>query len=240
MPIIAIAGASGSGKTTLSKALLSFYGEQHCEIISADNYYKDLSHLTAEQKNIVNFDHPDTIDFALLSEHLLKLKNNSSTHIPIYDFKTHTRTQNTLTLHPKKMVIIEGILVLHAPELAKLIDVKIFVKAHSDLALIRRIERDKEERGRKLSHGILQYKNTVRLMFEKFVHPSQASADIIVKNNSMDKQIDADAVIQQITKLLEKKSSPQLLSLFSVSSSSRLGIQKLPNLDIYPEEKLSV
>ncbi|MFC3908334.1 uridine kinase [Legionella dresdenensis] len=183
--IIGIAGASGSGKTTIAKELCAHYGEENCTIISADNYYKGLSleGIPPEEQRDVNWDHPDRIDFQLLAEHLSKLKSNETIQIPLYDFKTSSRMEETKEVKPKKFIIVEGILVLHPNCLAKLFNTKIFVKTDSDLCFIRRLERDTEERGFTPAEVVKQYKKSVKPMYKEYVKPSKKRADLIVENN---------------------------------------------------------
>lgn len=181
--IIGVAGPSGSGKTTIAKELNDYFGSERCITISSDNYYKDLSHLTIEQRKEVNFDHPDSIDFELLAKHLGALKNKQPVEIPTYDFNTHSRTDKTVKIDPRPIIIVEGILAQHPEFLAKLYDTKIFVDTHSDICFIRRLERDMKERGRTVHEVIAQYKRDVKPMYEKYVAPCKKRADIIIENS---------------------------------------------------------
>jgi len=181
--IIAVAGPSGSGKTTIANKLLEHYGEEQCLLISSDNYYLDLSNMDPEKRDLVNFDHPDSIEFELLAEHLQMLRNGESVSIPTYDFATHTRTAETITASPKPIIIIEGILIQYPECLKTLYDTKIYVDTAPDICFIRRLERDVRERGRTMEHVITQYKRDVKPMLEAFVAPCKEKATIIIENN---------------------------------------------------------
>lgn len=182
MLVIGIAGGTGSGKTTVVHNILSHISSDDVIVISQDNYYKDSSHLPFDERIKINFDHPRTIDFDLLISDLKKLKKGKTIHQPVYSFITHTRTDETLITPPKKVVIIEGILVLTNPELRQLFDLKIFVHADSDERLIRRIKRDTQERGRDLDEVIERYQTTLKPMHEQFIEPSKVYADLIFPN----------------------------------------------------------
>lgn len=178
--VIGIAGGSGSGKTTLAKAIYESIGEDNITFISHDSYYKDLSHLTIEQRAQQNFDHPDSLDTALLVEHVIALKKRQTVYIPSYDYTTHSRIIGTTEAAPRPVVLVEGILIFSDKALYDLMDVKIFVDTDDDIRLIRRIQRDTLERGRSLMGIINQYMSTVRPMHLQFVEPSKRNADIIV------------------------------------------------------------
>jgi uridine kinase len=196
--IIGIAGASGSGKTTVAKKIQAHYTEENCLIISTDNYYKDQSHLKEEARSDVNYDHPQTIDFALLAEHIKALQSGQSIEMPIYDFCTHTRKTKTTTVQPKPYIILEGILTLSAVELASLLELKIFVKADLDYSLLHRIDRDQKERGRDLEGILKQYRETVGPMRREFVEPSKKNAHLVLTNNTPTPNFDMTPVIQFI------------------------------------------
>lgn len=181
--IIGIAGGSGAGKTTLARKLQSSLGED-VALICQDNYYKDLSHLSIEQRAQTNFDAPSSIDFELLKTHLKALKAGKCIDLPVYDFVTHSRTKETVKIDPKKITIIEGCLVFAVPEIRDICDMKLFVDADMDICLCRRIERDQKERGRSFPDIKNQYLKTVRPMFLKHIAPSKAYADLIIPNES--------------------------------------------------------
>lgn len=202
--IIGIAGASGSGKTTTAQQLLNHYGEADCTIISADNYYKDLSHLTLEERGKINFDHPDSIDFELLAKQLRALKWGASIEIPTYNFATHSREKNkTIKVDPKKIIIIEGILIFHPEEVLEKLDVTIFVETKLETCNSRRIERDIKERGRTREQVLAQLEETVIPMYHKFVAPTQDSANFTFSNNSVDFSMKIDLLIEHVNARIE-------------------------------------
>lgn len=177
--LIGVAGGTGSGKTTLAEKIQSYF-ESESVLISQDSYYKDLSHLTLEQRSSANFDHPDAIDFPLLQRHLMDLKEGHSVQIPIYSFTSHSRLKKTRLVEPVPLVIVEGILLFAEKSLRDLFDVKIFIAADDDIRLLRRIERDVRERGRDFGSIKDQYLATVKPMHEAFVEPSKRFADVII------------------------------------------------------------
>lgn len=178
--VIGIAGGSGSGKTTVAEMIAEDVGQSRVLMIVQDNYYKDLKHLQPEERAKVNFDHPDSIDAVLMSKHLRALKSGKSIQMPIYDFKTHLRREETIQVDPREVLIVEGILVLERDEIRKLMDVKIFVDTDDDIRFIRRLKRDIVERGRDVDSVINQYLGTVRPMHLEFVDKSKRHADIII------------------------------------------------------------
>jgi uridine kinase len=183
--VIGIAGGSGSGKTTLANLLRERVGADRIAYLPHDAYYKDLSDLPPNQRMEINFDHPDSLDSALLIQHVQQLRDNRAIDLPLYDFKTHTRTRNTQRIEPKPVIMVEGILIFADPELRKLMDVKIFVDTDADIRFIRRLERDIHERGRTTEMVVHQYLNTVRPMHLDFVEPSKRYADVIVPEGGL-------------------------------------------------------
>lgn len=181
---IGITGGTGSGKTTVVNTITNQLPKDEVVVIAQDAYYNDTSHLTYEERVKINFDHPKSIDFALLTQHLKQLKKGNSVQQPVYSFVTHNRTGETITTTPKKVVIVEGILLLTHPELRSLFDIKIFVHADSDERLLRRIKRDIEERGRDMEEVLTRYQTTLKPMHQQFVEPTKAFADIIIPNNT--------------------------------------------------------
>jgi uridine kinase len=177
--LVGIAGGTASGKTTIAEKIHEVF-PQTSLIISQDNYYKDLTHLSKEEQKKVNFDHPNSIDFDLLKKHLLLLKAGDAINEPIYDFCTHGRKQTTIELEPKRIIIVEGILVLAVPEIRNIFDVKIFVDTDDDIRLLRRIERDIKYRNRTFESVRDQYLATVQPMHNEFVEPSKRYADFII------------------------------------------------------------
>ncbi|WP_136480081.1 uridine kinase [Cognatitamlana onchidii] len=187
MLTIGIAGGTGCGKTTVVNRIINELPEGQVGVISQDSYYKDTSHLTYNERVNINFDHPRSIDFELLTQHLKSLKNGHSIEQPIYSFVKHNRTGDTLLTRPRKVIIIEGILILTNPLLRDLFDIKIFVHADSDERLIRRLKRDIAERGRDLDEVLDRYQNTLKPMHNQFIEPTKEYADIIIPNNKRNK-----------------------------------------------------
>jgi uridine kinase len=183
MLIIGIAGGTGSGKTTVVEQIVEELPKDEVCIISQDSYYKDTSHLSFEDRVKINFDHPQAIDFDLLVNHLTELRKGNSFEQPVYSFVEHNRTGKTVTTHPKKVVIVEGILILTHPDVRKMFDVKLFVHADSDERLIRRLKRDIAERGRDLEEVLHRYQTTLKPMHQQFIEPTKEFADIIIPTN---------------------------------------------------------
>src|SRR5690554_4170542 len=183
MLIIGIAGGTGSGKTTVVEQIVSQLPPDEVCVISQDSYYLDTSHLTYQERIAINFDHPQAIDFELLVSHLRMLREGESFEQPVYSFVDHNRTKETITTHPKKVIIVEGILIFSNPELRDLFDIKIFVHADSDERLIRRLKRDIADRGRDMNEVLNRYQTTLKPMHEQFIEPSKAFADIIIPND---------------------------------------------------------
>ena len=184
MLVIGISGGTGSGKTTMVNQIKDAFPKGEITILSQDSYYNDLSHLSLEERLNINFDHPEAIDFKLLVAHLKLLKENKSIEQPVYSFKEHTRTHKTTHTVPKKVILIEGILILTHPELRSLLDVKIFLHADSDERLARRLKRDIVERGRELDEVLKTHTTVLKPMHQLFIEPSISFADIIIPNNT--------------------------------------------------------
>lgn len=182
MLVIGIAGGTGSGKTTVVNKILQQLNAEGVNVLSQDNYYFDNQHLTLSEREVLNYDHPKSIDFDLLLSDVKKLKTGQTIQQPVYSFVTHSRTGDYVRLEPKNVLIVEGILVLTNPELLKEYDLKVFVHADSDERLIRRIKRDTQERGRDLDEVLHRYQNTLKPMHQEFIEPSKNSADLIVPN----------------------------------------------------------
>ena len=183
MLIIGITGGTGCGKTTVVNQIVNELSAEDVTVISQDSYYKDLSHLTFEQRTQINFDHPNSIDFDLLKEHLLALKVGKTIDTPTYSFVEHNRTKETVLVKPTNVVIVEGILIFSHPDIRDLFNIKIFVHADSDERLIRRIKRDITERGRDVEEVLNRYQNTLKPMHMQFIEPMKEFADIIIPNN---------------------------------------------------------
>jgi uridine kinase len=184
MLVIGIAGGTGCGKTTVVNQILKELPEGEVGVISQDSYYKDTSHMDYDDRIKINFDHPKSIDFNLLSTHIKDLKEGKPIHQPVYSFVKHNRTGDTLLTHPRKVMIVEGILILTNPELRDMFDIKIFVHADSDERLIRRLKRDISERGRDIDEVLNRYQNTLKPMHEQFIEPTKEYADMIIPNNN--------------------------------------------------------
>ncbi len=183
MLIIGIAGGTGCGKTTVVNTIINELPEGQVGVISQDSYYKDTSHLSYEERIKINFDHPRSIDFELLEEHLQQLRQGNSIEQPVYSFVKHNRTGDVIITKPRKVMIVEGILILSHPEIRDLFDIKIFVHADSDERLIRRLKRDISERGRDIDEVLLRYQTTLKPMHQQFIEPMKEYADIIIPNN---------------------------------------------------------
>lgn len=183
MLIIGITGGTGSGKTTVVKQILNEISENEISVISQDSYYKDTSELSFEERTQINFDHPKSIDFELLISQLKDLKEGNTIQQPVYSFVEHNRVNQTIATIPKKVVIVEGILIFNNPELRDLFDIKIYVHADSDERLIRRVKRDITERGRDLTEVLNRYQDTLKPMHQQFIESTKEYADIIIPNN---------------------------------------------------------
>jgi len=183
MLIIGIAGGTGSGKTTVVDQIIQELPKEQVCVISQDSYYKDTSHLSYDERVEINFDHPNSIDFDLLNTHLVELKKGNTIQQPVYSFVEHNRTGETVPTAPKKVIIVEGILILTHPEIRALFDVKLFVHADSDERLIRRLKRDVKERGRDINEVLDRYQNTLKPMHQQFIEPTKEYADIIIPTN---------------------------------------------------------
>ena len=183
MLIIGIAGGTGSGKTTVVHQIMNELPETEVGVLSQDAYYKENDNLSFEERALVNFDHPRAIDFELLVNHLKDLKEGKTIEQPVYSFVTHNRTDDTVVTHPRKVMIVEGILILTNPELRDLFDIKVFVHADSDERSIRRLKRDIAERGRDMEEVLNRYQTTLKPMHQQFIEPTKAFADIIIPND---------------------------------------------------------
>ncbi len=198
---IAVAGGTGSGKTTISNAILERVGSHHIAFIPHDSYYKDLTGVPLIDRKVINFDHPDALDTALMAEHIQTLQSGQAVEIPIYDFTIHQRLPRTQHIEPQPIILVEGILVLAEAALRPLFDVKIFVDTDADIRLIRRLKRDIAERGRTADSVINQYLSTVRPMHMEFVEPSKRYADVIIPEGGFN-TVAIDMVSDRISSLL--------------------------------------
>jgi uridine kinase len=178
--IIGICGGTGSGKTTVANRILESVSANEVVFIQQDSYYRNLKDLPLDFQQIANFDHPDALDNDLLVRHVRKLRAGEPIELPLYDFRTHTRLNETRAVEPKPIVIVEGILIFADPRLLEQMDIKVFVDTPDDIRFIRRLRRDLAERGRTVESVIEQYVATVRPMHMQFVEPSKRCADVII------------------------------------------------------------
>ena len=199
--VIGIAGGSGSGKTTVAQEILNRVGPARISFLQHDAYYKDLSGLPPAQRAAVNFDHPNSLETELLISHIESLKEGQPVRVPIYDFAHHSRTEESFEVLPRRVILVEGILIFAEPDLRELFDVKIFVDTDDDVRLIRRMQRDIEERGRTAENVIKQYMATVRPMHLEFVEPSKRYADVIIPEGGFNTAA-LDMVVARIESLL--------------------------------------
>ena len=200
--IVGIAGGTGSGKTTLARRILEGVGKDECCMVQHDWYYHDLSDLTVEEREDVNFDHPDSLDNALLQEHLTDLKAGQTVEAPQYDFENHTRADETVELEPRCVIVVEGILLFAIPELREAFDIQIYVDTDADIRAFRRIRRDIRERGRDFESIREQYYHQVRPMHLEFVEPSKRWADLIVPEGG-NNHIALDVIIERLNLFLD-------------------------------------
>ena len=177
--VIGIAGGTGSGKTTITRKIMERFGEE-VTVLYHDNYYKAHHDLSYEERTKLNYDHPNAFDTEMMVEDLKKLREGSAIECPIYDYTIHDRSDDTLTIQPSRIIVVEGIMIFHEEALRKLMDIKLFVDTDADERILRRILRDVNERGRTLDSVINQYLTTVKPMHEAFVEPSKRYADVII------------------------------------------------------------
>ena len=202
--ILGIAGGSGSGKTTVLRRIMGALDSDEIAVLDHDAYYKDLSHLPAEERAQFNFDHPDALETGLMRQHLDCLVEGESVEKPVYDFTSHTREDRTETVEPRPVIIIEGILILAEDRLEEVMDIKIYVDAADDIRLMRRIRRDIQERDRTIEGVLHQYERTVRPMHLEFVEPSKRNADVIIPRGGHN-HVAIEMVLARIQTLLSGK-----------------------------------
>ena len=198
--VVGIAGGTGSGKTTVAHKLAAAMPEGRCVTIEHDAYYRDQSHLPADERATINYDHPAALESGLLAEHLRQLRSGEPVDIPIYDFATHTRKTETRRVEPARVIIVEGILVFTEAALREQMDIKIFVDTDADIRLIRRIRRDLEQRGRTFQSVRDQYYATVRPMHIEYVEPTKRWADLIVPEGG-DNRVALDVLLGQLGRI---------------------------------------
>lgn len=201
MIIIGVFGGTGSGKTTIVNQIVSDFNASDIQVISQDAYYKDNSNITYDARCLLNYDHPEAIDFELLYQHLSALKNGETIEQPVYNFKTHNRTDKTLEISPKKILILEGILIMNYPKLRSLLDLKVFIDTNSDMRMERRVNRDISERGRTPKEVMDRYLNTLKPMHDQFIEPMKIHADMVIENHE-NASINLDILIAKIKSLM--------------------------------------
>lgn len=199
--LVGIAGGTGSGKTTIAQAIYDRVGSERIEWISHDSYYRDFSSIDPQERRHINFDHPDSLESELLVRHLDQLIQGQPVEVPVYDFTTHTRASKTRTVQPRRVIMVEGILVLAEIEVRKRIDIKLFVDTPPDIRFLRRLLRDVQSRGRSLDSVVQQYLTFVRPMHEEFVEPSKRYADLIIPEGG-ENRVALDAIIARVERLL--------------------------------------
>lgn len=200
---IGVAGGSGSGKTTVAHNLVERFSREDAVLVEQDAYYKELDHLSIDERIKTNFDHPEAIEFDLMRDHLIALKEGKAIDRPIYDFKTHSRKNEKIKINSSRIVIVEGILIFAVKEIRDLFDVKIFVDTDADEMLLRRIERDISERGRSFESVKNQYLTTVKPMYLEFCEPSKRYADVIIPRGGENK-VAIEMVIARLKRYLQK------------------------------------
>ena len=178
--IIGVAGGSGSGKTTVVKHIINTIGKENILLLQHDSYYRDLKHLPFEERTEQNFDHPSSLETELMIRHIKALNEGYQVEVPIYDFTKHIRKEETRLVEPKKIILVDGILIFTEKELRQLMNIKLYVDTDDDIRLLRRIQRDIVERDRKLENVLTQYEKHVRPMHLEFVEPTKRYADIII------------------------------------------------------------
>lgn len=201
--VIGVAGGSGSGKTTVTRSICQRFSDKTILVIEQDYYYKDQSHLPFEERLKTNYDHPLAFDNDLLIEHVQDLVNQKPVEKPVYDYKVHSRSEEVIHVEPKKVIILEGILILEDPRLVDLMDIKVFVDTDADLRMVRRLMRDIKERGRTLDSVIDQYIHNVRPMHLQFVEPTKRYADIIIPEGGQN-HVAIDIMATKIETILSK------------------------------------
>ncbi len=185
--MIGVAGGSSSGKTTISERLVELTGVEHLSLVELDSYYVAADDLDLEQRQQINYDHPDAFDWPLLNDHLAALQNGASVPVPVYDYELYNRSGKTRMVEPNRIVVVDGILVLWDRTLRDRFDLKIFVDTAPDIRLIRRLRRDVSQRGRTTESVIEQWLETVRPSHERFVEPSKRYADVIIPEGGLNK-----------------------------------------------------
>ena len=201
--VIGIAGGTGSGKTSIANKIMQTFKDKSVLFIQQDSYYRDQSHLTFEERLKTNYDHPSAFDNELLMKQIDQLKQYEAIEIPVYDYALHTRSEKTIHIKPKEVIVLEGILVLEDAKLRDLMDIKIYVDTDADIRILRRMVRDIEERGRTIESVVDQYLSAVRPMHNQFVEPSKRYADVIIPEGG-ENRVAIDLVATKIEMILEE------------------------------------
>lgn len=201
--IIGIAGGTGSGKTTLTERLRDHFGQNEVSVINHDSYYKRHDELPYDERCKLNYDHPDSFDTELMVQHLQALRRGEAVEVPVYNYAIHNRSDQTITVRPAPVIIVEGILIFASPELCELMDLKVFVDTDADVRILRRIVRDVKARGRTLDSVVTQYLTTVKPMHEQFVEPSKRKADLVVPEGGRN-EVALDMLIKWVSNHLAK------------------------------------
>jgi uridine kinase len=212
--IIGICGGTGSGKTTIARAIVDAVGRSNVVLIEQDSYYRNLADMPLDERHQANFDHPDAIDSDMLVNHLLRLKQGLTVEMPLYDFVTHTRSDEIEIIEPKPVVIVEGILIFAESRVLDLLDMRVFVDTPDDVRLIRRLRRDINERGRTFERTLEQYERTIRPMHFEFVEPSKRHADIIIPEGSQ-----TNVTVEFLCSLVRERVQGETRPVGSVPSS---------------------
>lgn len=202
--IIGVAGGSGSGKTTVVREIIRNIGKRQVTVIHHDSYYRDVSDLSLDERTRINYDHPNSLETALLVAHLNMLRAGEPVEVPVYDFTQHNRAEATETAEPRKIVIVDGLLILWDADLRRMMDIKVFVDTDADLRFIRRLKRDIQERGRSAESVIDQYTATVRPMHLEFVEPSKRYADVIIPDGGFN-LVGVDMLLTKIKSVINEE-----------------------------------
>jgi uridine kinase len=199
--VFGVAGGTASGKTTVARNILHAVGAEQIAYLPHDAYYKDISHLPFAERAKVNYDHPNSLETSLLVKHIKQLQRGRPVSVPVYDFTRHLRTEETISVEPSPIILVDGILIFTKRKLRELMDIKVYVDTDADVRFIRRLQRDMEERGRSLASVVNQYLETVRPMHLKFVEPSKRHADVIIPGGGMNR-VAMEMVVARMKALL--------------------------------------
>jgi uridine kinase len=200
--VFSVAGGTASGKTTVARAVLDAVGASQVAYLPHDAYYKNRDDLSADERALLNYDHPNSLETKLLIKHVKQLREWQPVQVPVYDFTQHRRTEETVLVEPSPIILVDGILVFTRRKLRELMDIKVFVDTDSDVRFIRRLKRDMDERGRSLNSVVSQYLETVRPMHIKFVEPSKRFADVIIPGGGLN-IVAMDMVVSQLRAMLQ-------------------------------------